>query len=156
MSQEIGRYGRGQMDLDAYEQAVAAGLFELTDRRASALRQLLTVQAEGHVWLAVHGYLCLALRHPGTEGPSAALITEFVVRLGEAAVQGGILTPEELQLHYHHEAEAAADVACERCGCTPASPCAQGCSWNTDYVEQGRSVCTRCVPVRRIITLDEA
>lgn len=35
---------------------------------------------------------------------------------------------------------------CEGCGCTESRACPGGCSWDTDFLEQGRYVCNRCAP----------
>lgn len=47
-------------------------------------------------WMTVHGYLCLALRHPGVNGPSRALALDFVEQLSALLVEGGIMTRDEM------------------------------------------------------------
>lgn len=48
-------------------------------------------------WLTVHGVMCLGLRHPHYGGPSRALAIQFVQKLGQALVDVGLLTEEELK-----------------------------------------------------------
>jgi hypothetical protein len=48
-------------------------------------------------WLAIHGNLCLALRHPQNQGDSRALLVGFVHRLSKLLVERGILTAEEMR-----------------------------------------------------------
>jgi hypothetical protein len=48
-------------------------------------------------WMAVHGYLCLALRHPDSTGPTRELIEEMLEQLGALLVDREMLTPAELQ-----------------------------------------------------------
>lgn len=47
-------------------------------------------------WMTVHGYLCLALRHPQVNGPSRALALDFVEQLSVLLVEGGIMTRDEM------------------------------------------------------------
>jgi hypothetical protein len=56
--------------------------------------------------LAVHGYLCLALRHPEVQGTTSTteLIEPFVEELGVALVELGLLTDEQLAAHRGREA----------------------------------------------------
>jgi len=61
-----------------------------------ALRAEWPVTAPGLVWMAIHGNLCLALRHPSNLGSSRALMEQFVRALGENLVENGVLTPDEL------------------------------------------------------------
>ena len=46
--------------------------------------------------MAVHGSLCLALRHPGNRGPAREHVVSFTKSLGEWLVHEGVLTPEQL------------------------------------------------------------
>jgi len=48
-------------------------------------------------WLTVHGYLCLALRHPKNRGPSREHLVKFVKRLGRVLVEWRVLTEEQLR-----------------------------------------------------------
>lgn len=57
--------------------------------------------------MAIHGSLCLALRHPQNQGPSRPLVVEFVKSLGELLVHVEALTPEQLAEAQRLEAEAA-------------------------------------------------
>lgn len=96
-------------------------------------------------WMAVHGYLCLGLRHPATRGsthPSHAVVQDFVEALGEHLVDVGLLTADELALVQRVEADE--QPACEVCRCTDAQACAGGCSWDPTYARPGRAVCSRC------------
>lgn len=58
-----------------------------------------------HEWMAVHGNLCLALRHPENTGPSRALIVGMIHRIGKILVEGGALTEEELNFATRVEQE---------------------------------------------------
>ena len=56
----------------------------------------LKVDAELFTWLAVHGTLCLGLRHPRHTGPSRRIAEEFVRALGARLVEEGLLSADEL------------------------------------------------------------
>jgi hypothetical protein len=47
-------------------------------------------------WMAVHGNLCLALRHPQNQGETRALIVSMIHKLGTLLVDEGILTADEM------------------------------------------------------------
>jgi len=64
--------------------------------RVELAGKLATVETELMVWMAVHGHLQLALRHPENEGPSAEWIRQFVKEIGEMLVREGILSQAEL------------------------------------------------------------
>ncbi len=55
--------------------------------------------------LAVHGNLCLALRHPQNLGESRDLVLNFCKQIGEELVLLGALTPEQLKDAYKEESE---------------------------------------------------
>lgn len=56
--------------------------------------------------MAVHGHLCLALRHPGTRDlTTRPLVVRAVKRLGQLMVQQGAFTVEELAAIERVEAE---------------------------------------------------
>jgi len=65
---------------------------------ASKALLLFTVEADMQTWLLVHGYLCLALRHPNATGQSRADMVTFVRELGRVFVETGLLTLEEMRL----------------------------------------------------------
>jgi hypothetical protein len=46
--------------------------------------------------MAVHGALCLALRHPEFKGSVREIVVAFTQCLGKWLVDGGILSPEQL------------------------------------------------------------
>jgi len=48
-------------------------------------------------WLAVHGNICLALRHPQNIGASRPLVEKFVKELGKKLVEWRVVTQEELE-----------------------------------------------------------
>ena len=54
------------------------------------------LNAQLGTWMAIHGYLCLALRHPGVRGESRPMVLDFVHKLGRILVGTGVLTEEEL------------------------------------------------------------
>lgn len=37
------------------------------------------------------------------------------------------------------------NAKCERCGCTEARACPDGCAWDPFWLTQGRTICTACV-----------
>lgn len=55
--------------------------------------------------MAVHGSLCLALRHPQNRGAARPLVVAFTKSLGEWLVHCGALTPEQLVEAQQLEAE---------------------------------------------------
>jgi hypothetical protein len=71
---------------------------------AEALVRAYTLIAPGIAWMAVHGNLCLALRHPGNRGPSTAFVVDFRDALGLRLVDWHILTPEQLAAAQQEEA----------------------------------------------------
>lgn len=57
--------------------------------------------------MALHGFLCLALRHPGTKDhPCRHAIVELVKQIGITLIDIGVLTPEQLTQIEKTEAEA--------------------------------------------------
>ena len=63
----------------------------------------LPVHAPLLTWMAVHGVLCLGLRHPEMNGPSRRIVEDFVRQLGQALVANGLLTAQELREAEHLE-----------------------------------------------------
>lgn len=57
----------------------------------------LPVHADLFTWMAVHGNLCLALRHPSNVGGSRQIVEEFVRALGARLVEEGLLSADELR-----------------------------------------------------------
>lgn len=54
--------------------------------------------------MAIHGYLCLGLRHPGASpGDTRNLVLRFVESAGSNLVRGGLLTRAELALVHRVE-----------------------------------------------------
>lgn len=57
-----------------------------------------TVELSLGLALILHGFLCLALRHPEIQGRTAtALVDAFVEELGQLLVDAGVLTGEVLK-----------------------------------------------------------
>jgi hypothetical protein len=54
------------------------------------------IESPGLVWMAVHGAICLGLRHPAHVGPSRELVVNFVKALGQELVEWNVLTALEL------------------------------------------------------------
>lgn len=78
------------------------------DERAKSLWMMKTtrnVKAPLLVWLAVHGNLCLSLRHPQNRGPSRKLILDFVKNIGRFLVEAGAVTEAELRAAENLEIE---------------------------------------------------
>jgi hypothetical protein len=59
--------------------------------------------------MAMHGALCLALRHPQFTGPTRAMIVTAVKEIGKGLVNAGILTPEQLAETQRIEAEEGSE-----------------------------------------------
>jgi len=75
-------------------------MFNRKNPREEAERQLKTeasVTTNLLIWLAIHGNLCLALRHPQNKGASRQLVMKFVKELGQKLVRWGVITKEELE-----------------------------------------------------------
>lgn len=66
------------------------------------------------VVLALHGHLCLALRHPENTGGSRTLIEELVEDLEAQLVAIGALTPAEVTDIHRVEAAAAPRIVLGR------------------------------------------
>ncbi len=47
--------------------------------------------------MVIHGNMCLGLRHPGNQGASTEIARDILQRLGQALVEGSLLTAEELR-----------------------------------------------------------
>jgi hypothetical protein len=63
---------------------------ELVQKQVSVTTNLLT-------WLAIHGNLCLALRHPQNRGPSRQYVTNFTKNLGKKLVEWEVITEQQLE-----------------------------------------------------------
>lgn len=59
--------------------------------------------------MAVHGALCLALRHPNFRGRTRKFVIEFTKSLGEWLVTAGALAPEQLAAAEQLEAEEGSE-----------------------------------------------
>lgn len=68
-------------------------------------RQHVTLELNVLTVMAIHGNLCLALRHPANRGPSTRLVAAVVHQLGELLVARGALTAAELAEVYAVETE---------------------------------------------------
>jgi hypothetical protein len=55
-----------------------------------------TLDASLLEWMAVHGNLCLALRHPNNSGGSRALVAKVVDQISKLLVERGLLTQAEI------------------------------------------------------------
>ena len=116
------------------------------------VKKRMGVEGAAGTWVAIHGFLCLALRHPGTGGiPSRALVEEFVAKLGAALVDAQLLTPEELA--EAEDVEIREGPECVRCGCSQDDACEGGCSWDEQFATQGIPVCSRCAPQLRAMEI---
>lgn len=77
---------------------------DLCSRCAGAMAQL-AAMADTFVALevpmlaltAVHGNLCLALRHPENTGPSRAMVEEVIAGLEEVFLRAGVFTEQQLE-----------------------------------------------------------
>lgn len=57
-------------------------------------------------WLAVHGNLLLALRHPENTGHGRQLVEDVVATLEGLFLDSGLLTEEQVLTMHQQEAEA--------------------------------------------------
>ncbi len=71
--------------------------------------KMISKEASGLVWAAVHGNLLLALRHPENRGSSRKLVVDFVKALEVLLEQEGVLTPNQLRKTRRLEVEAGSD-----------------------------------------------
>ncbi len=60
------------------------------------LRERATVELPMITWLAIHGNLCLALRHPNNAGPSRLKIIEAIQVLSGIIIAAGVMTQQEM------------------------------------------------------------
>lgn len=70
------------------------------------IRAGLAVDLPLFVWLAVHGNLLLALRHPENAGSSRAMVEDVVSMLEGAFLDSGLLTEAQLLAMHRQEEEA--------------------------------------------------
>jgi len=75
------------------------------ERAEDLARITTTMTAPLLTWLAVHGNLCLALRHPDNRGASRTWVIAFVKALGQHLVSLDVLTADELAAAEKLEAE---------------------------------------------------
>lgn len=70
----------------------------LADQKGDILQmeQTFPLQISWIGLMAMHGALCLALRHPQFKGQSRQLVVSATKQLGKYLVDNGILTPEQL------------------------------------------------------------
>lgn len=62
-----------------------------------------TVEAQALTWMAVHGNLCLALRHPDNRGASRERMITIIKDLGKLLVDSGFMTQAEMADAMHYE-----------------------------------------------------
>jgi hypothetical protein len=83
-------------------------------RDAEFLEQTVMLELPLGLLMALHGYLCLALRHPGTTGPSRALVEALVQETEEVLEEAGVLTADEVAAIRRDEAAAAPRIVLAR------------------------------------------
>jgi hypothetical protein len=67
------------------------------------LKRMVTITAEGIVWVTILGNIQLALRHPKNKGASADVARQAAAQLVEALKQAGVLTHDEVAKIYRDE-----------------------------------------------------
>jgi len=77
-------------DEELLKELLANADLDKLNRKAAISAPLLT-------WVAIHGNLCLALRHPENVGDSRKLVLNFVKELGRFLVKSGIFTQSQLE-----------------------------------------------------------
>jgi hypothetical protein len=70
-----------------------------------------TVDETLFLWMTVHGYLCLALRHPESSGASRSYAEAFVKKIGRLLVDRGLLSQAELDFAEQVERQEMPPVA---------------------------------------------
>lgn len=68
----------------------------MTDLTPEKLLELQKIDESLFVWMTVHGYLSLALRHPGAQGAAREYAEAFVRKLGRILVERGVFSQAEL------------------------------------------------------------
>lgn len=68
----------------------------MPDLSPDKLLELVLVEESLFVWMAIHGNLCLALRHPANRGASRHYIESFCTKLGQLLIEKGVFTAEEI------------------------------------------------------------
>jgi hypothetical protein len=63
------------------------------------------VEAPQWVWLAVHAYLCLGLRHPMPGGAAREATVSFVNQLAAKLVEAGIVSQDVMDRANYYEQE---------------------------------------------------
>ena len=56
----------------------------------------ITITRRALDWLAVHGNVCLGLRHPNNIGPSRAMVEKFLADLEAELLACGLLSPADI------------------------------------------------------------
>lgn len=69
------------------------------------LQETAAIEAELMTWMAVHGGLCLALRHRDLTGAVRDTLLRMVGGIEEMLLAGGALTQAEIDLIHQVEAE---------------------------------------------------
>jgi len=80
----------------------------------SKAKLMFEVHADAMTWMAVHGNLCLALRHPANRGESREQMIAVIHQLGENLVACGLLTQAEMDDAMRYEFEQGIDFRLER------------------------------------------
>ena len=73
--------------------------------------QPITVTAEALTWLAVHGNVCLAMRHPDNRSPNVRpRMVKFLREIGDRLVESGLITREVMDGATKYELQQGNDV----------------------------------------------
>lgn len=84
--------------LEEYENFVFQGYTTAEISYIGTCLQRWAIEISPSLMLAMHGYLCLALRHPGTKSLNTrSMVVDFVKQLGENLVKLKLITPEALR-----------------------------------------------------------
>jgi hypothetical protein len=73
----------------------------------SRLDMRVTFEMDALELLAIHGCLCLGLRHPHFQGPTRSLILQFVKDAEIKLLEIGLIRPEHIRIIHQVEAEEA-------------------------------------------------
>lgn len=68
------------------------------------------IRIDGLHLMAIHGNLCLALRHPANTGPSREIVEKIVQAIEKELVNCGAFTEEEIQEIHLTEIKAGGGI----------------------------------------------
>ncbi|HEY1723994.1 MAG TPA: hypothetical protein VGF89_01120 [Steroidobacteraceae bacterium] len=89
---------------------LADPMTNLAPDKVQALQKSASLELPLLAWLAIHGNVCLGLRHPMNRGPSRAVTLEALKGIGSVLVDHGVLLREQLEAAERLEREQQAST----------------------------------------------